>query len=591
MVLRVANCSGFLGDRHSAAHEMVHDGQIDVLTGDWLAELTMSILTKQRIRKPDAGFASPFVSQIGEVLRECIDRRITVISNAGGVNPHGCAEAVSALASEMGLELTVAVVDGDDLTERFGDLIAGGWKAQHLDSGKAFPVERLEPTTVNAYIGCWGIVEAIRAGADVVITGRVSDASPIVAAAAAHYGWSPADLDALAGAVAAGHVIECGTQATGGNFSFFRELGRPLHPGFPIAEIARDGSAVITKHDSTAGEVTVETVIAQLLYEIDGPCYANPDVIARFDTLRVEQVGVDRVRISGAFGSAVPDSLKVGIVADYGWASEMTMIITGLDRSTKAAFVQDQLWHEFPDGRETFDDVEVNLIGTEMADPQSLDEATSLLRIAVGSLDRTVVERFSRVVVELVLGGYPGMALTSPPARARQRQLFWPALIPADDVIERVSMRGEQWDVSRTEPMAGRPVDDVAPVVSTSILVAGKTVNAPLGLIAGSRSGDKGGNATLGIWARSEDAYDFLHSWWTIDNVRDLLGVDDATELRIWHLPTLRAMGATVLGWLGAGTATNLQLDTQAKGLGEYVRARFIEIPEALLSGTVGFPS
>jgi hypothetical protein len=582
LTLRIANCSGFLGDRLSAAREMVEGGPIDYLTGDWLAELTMSILAKQRTRDPDAGYPRSFVQQMSDVLGICGDRGIKVIANAGGVNPLGCAEAVRGIIADLGLDLIVAVVDGDDITARMGDLHEQGWQAEHLDSGAPFASTGLHPTVVNVYLGCWGIVEAIRAGADIVITGRVSDASPIVAAAAVHHGWSPHDLDALAGAVVAGHVIECSAQATGGNYSFFSEIDRPHHPGFPIAEIEADGSAIITKHDGTAGQVTTETVIAQLLYEIDGPRYANPDVIARLDHVQVTQVSNDRVRVSGAFGEHVPDTLKTGIVADLGYSAEMTMIITGLDRDAKVEFALGQLWAEFPHGRDTFDEVEVNVIGGGVTDPQTLDQATALLRVAVAHRERDVVDRFSRALVELVLGGYPGMALTSPPARARQRQLFWPTLLPIEHAPEHVTIDGRSWVVARSEVKARRAVPLAEPP-NARPPHGEQTTSVPLGHLAGSRSGDKGGNATLGLWARSDAAYSFLSTWWTPENVDKLLNPGEDVTLRLWHLPRLRAVGVTVVGWLGAGTATNLALDTQAKGLGEYVRARHVDVPAALL--------
>lgn len=586
MTLRIANCSGFLGDRRNGATEMVDGGPIDYLTGDWLAELTMSILAKQRSRDPDAGYPRSFVDQIGAVLTTCRDRGITIIANAGGVNPHGCAAAVRSAADERGVSPTIAVVDGDDVTDRFHTWQEQGWPAAHLDTGRPFADTGLEPTVVNTYLGCWGIVEALRAGADIVITGRVSDASPIVAAAAAHYGWTPHDLDRLAGAVVAGHLVECSAQVTGGNFSFFAENPRPDHPGFPIAEIEPDGSTVITKHAGTNGLITVDTVTAQLLYEIDGPRYANPDVIARFDNLVVEQVGVDRVRVSGAFGEQIPSTLKAGAVSDYGWSTEMTMLVTGLDRDRKVDYALGQLWAEFPKGRDTFDDVEVNVIGGGIENPASLDETTCLLRVAVADQDKTLVRRFSRVVVEVLLGGYPGMALTTPPARARQRQLFWPTLIPADWVSERVTMDDKSWQVQRTQPGPIRDVPLAAPLDSPEPDAdPADLVNVPLGRIAGSRSGDKGGNATLGVWARSDEAYQFLRRWWTPDHVADLLHsrTSPGVTLRLWHLPTLRAVGVTVVGWLGQGTATNIALDTQAKGLGEFVRSRHIEVPRILL--------
>jgi hypothetical protein len=585
MTLRVANCSGFLGDRQAAAKEMVEGGPIDYLTGDWLAELTMSILAKQHTRSPEAGYPSSFVTQISEVLRTCQDRGITVIANAGGVNPHDCAGALQTAAHEQSLDVTIAVVDGDDITDRFSLWQEQGWPAAHLDTGVPFADTGLEPTVVNAYLGCWGIVEALRAGADVVITGRVSDASPIVAAAATHYGWTPQDLDQLAGAVVAGHLIECGTQVTGGNFAFFTENERPNHPGFPIAEIDADGSTVITKHEGSNGIITTDTVTAQLLYEIDGPRYANPDVIIRLDRLVVEQLGPDRVRVSGAFGEHIPSTLKAGVVADYGFSTEMTMLVTGLDRDRKVDYVLEQLWEEFPDGKKTFDDVEVNVIGGSDDNPLSPDAATALLRIAVADEDKTVVNRFSRVVVELMLGGYPGMALTSPPARARQRQLFWPTLFPANWVSERVTVSGETWQVHRAHSAPTHNAPPPEPPPPTQQTDAAVTVRAPLGRIAGSRSGDKGGNATLGLWTRSDKAHEFLQAQWTEQYVTDLLQVHNRSDitLRLWHLPNLRAVGVTVLGWLGQGTATNILLDTQAKGLGEFVRARHIEIPQALL--------
>lgn len=583
MTMRIANCSGFLGDRKTAALEMVKGGPIDYLTGDWLAELTMSILAKQRGRDPEAGYPQSFIEQMSDVMATCQERGITIIANAGGVNPHGCAEAVRAIATEQGLTLTVAVVDGDDITQEFAARQEHGWPAAHLDTGAPFADTGLTPSVVNVYLGCWGIVEAIRAGADVVITGRVSDASPIVAAAATHYGWSPHDLDRLAGAVVAGHVIECSAQATGGNFSFFAENCRGNHPGFPIVEIEPDGSVVITKHAGTNGMVTVETVTAQLLYEIDGPRYANPDVIARLDHLVVEQVGSDRVRMSGARGEQIPPTLKAGIVADYGWSAEMTMLLTGLDRDQKVDYALAQLWAEFSGGRESFEDVSINVIGGDKDNPGSLDEATGLLRIAVADHDKGLVSRFSRVVVELILGGYPGMALTSPPARPRQRQLFWPTLIPAEWVNERVTVNDRTWTVSRAQPEVALdiPLKQLTTPGAASNPV--ELLRAPLGRIVGSRSGDKGGNATLGIWARTDAAYEFLYEWWTPEHVSALLGASPDVTLRLWHLPNLRALGATVVGWLGKGTATNTLLDTQAKGLGEFVRARHIEMPKVLL--------
>ncbi|MGH9115198.1 MAG: acyclic terpene utilization AtuA family protein, partial [Acidimicrobiales bacterium] len=281
--IRIANCSGFYGDRLSAAREMVDGGPIDVLTGDWLAELTMLILAKGMQRDPAGGYARTFVTQMEQVMGDCLDRGIKVVSNAGGLSPRGCAQAVEAVAARLGLHPVVAFVEGDDLVPRMEELRAAGVEFSHMDTGQ--PLGDRPVMTANAYLGGWGIAEALGRGADIVVTGRVTDAALVVGPAAWHHRWRRDDWDALAGAVVAGHVIECGPQATGGNYSFFTEVPGLDHPGFPIAEVAPDGSSVITKHRGHGGQVSVGTVTAQLLYEIAGPAYANPDVTARFDSI------------------------------------------------------------------------------------------------------------------------------------------------------------------------------------------------------------------------------------------------------------------------------------------------------------------
>ncbi len=270
--IRIANCSGFYGDRLAAAREMVDGGPIDVLTGDWLAELTMLILAKNRQRDPAAGYGRTFVTQLEQVMGDCLDRGIKVVSNAGGLSPRGCADAVAALAAKLGLDPVIAYVTGDDLVPRLPELRAAGVDFANLDTGE--PLGDRAVITANAYLGGWGIADALARGADIVITGRVTDAALTVGPAAWWHGWRRDDWDALAGAVVAGHVIECGAQATGGNFAFFTEVPGLEHPGFPVAEVAADGSSVITKHPGQGGMVSVDTVTAQLLYEIGGtaPC-------------------------------------------------------------------------------------------------------------------------------------------------------------------------------------------------------------------------------------------------------------------------------------------------------------------------------
>lgn len=579
--LRIANCSGFFGDRLSAAREMIDGGPVDVLTGDWLAELTMGLLAKQQLRKPDSGYARTFVTQLDDVLGDCLDRGIKIVSNAGGLDPHNCAARVSDIAARLGRTVTVAVVDGDNATDAFAAERASGWAAPHLDSGENFP-SATDPLAVNAYLGAWGIVEALHAGADVVITGRVTDAAIIVGPAAWHFGWNRTDWDKLAGAVAAGHVIECGAQATGGNYSFFTEIPDMRAVGFPIAEIYPDGSSVITKHPGTGGAVTPETVTAQLLYEIDGPRYANPDVITRLDTVRVDSIGTDRVRLSGAQGEPAPATVKVGAVFSGGWRNETTFVLTGTQIEDKARVVQEALWERIPGGEKSFESTTVRLLRADHPDPATMNEAISLLTITVTGTDRQKVSSFSRAAVEIGLATYPGAYFTAPPGAGTEFMVFWPTLMDSTLFDQRITLGEKTWTVP-APPRSAQSVTITSPTAPPASGVGGPVQHLPLGTVLGARSGDKAGNATLGVWARNDPTHRWLRSWWSEDTIRELVPEAAGCELRLWELPHLRACGVTIVGLLGRGVAANPHLDSQAKGLGEYLRAKHVDIPTELL--------
>lgn len=580
--LRIANCSGFFGDRLSAAREMVDGGPIDVLTGDWLAELTMGVLAKQQAANPQAGFARSFVQQMEDVLSDCLDRGIKIVSNAGGLNPHELGREITALASRLGREVRIAVVDGDDARSLFATCQAQGWRAPHLDTDAPYASLGSEPVAANAYLGGWAITEALAAGAEVVITGRVTDAAIILGPAAWHFGWARDDWDALAGAVAAGHVIECGTQATGGNFSFFREIPQLTRAGFPIAELHADGSCVITKHPGTGGEVTVETVTAQLLYEIDGPRYFNPDVVTRLDTARLEQLAPDRVRMSGVRGEPAPGHVKVGVISTAGWRNSMTFVLTGTDIDAKAELAQRALWADIEGGREAFDTVTVRLLRNDRADPQTVEQSVALLTVTVTARERNRVNHFSRAAIETGLASYPGLYFTSAPGAASELMVFWPTLMSADRFSARVTLDGRTWRVVRHWPM---PLlhEVIGPEPPTARVPDSSTRRMPLGTVLGARSGDKAGNATLGVWARDDQGYRWLRNWWTEQRLRELIPESQGHALKFWELPHLRACGVTIVGILGYGVAANPDLDSQAKGLGEYLRAKYVDIPVSLL--------
>jgi hypothetical protein len=592
--LRIANCSGFYGDRRSAPTELLEGGPIDVLTGDYLAELTMLILWRSRGRDPAKGYATSFLAQMEECLGLAVDKGVKVVANAGGLNPAGLAAELRALAERLGLEVGVAHVEGDDLLGRLDDLRAAGEPLAHLDTGVPLAAAGVAPVTANAYLGAWGIVAALAAGADVVVCGRVTDASLVVGPAAWRFGWAADDWDRLAGAVVAGHVLECGTQATGGNYAFLDELPDARPPGFPIAEVAADGSAVVTKHPGTGGLVSVGTVTAQLLYEIAGPAYENPDVVARFDTVRVTDAGPDRVRLSGTRGQPAPERLKVAINYLGGFRNSMSFVLTGLDLEAKAAMAETALFERLG-GRDRFQSAESRLVGRPAADPASAEEAVAELRVTVKDPDPSRVGRaFSNAAIELALANYPGCYTTTPPGDATPYGVFWPALVPADLVEQvvvlpdgrRLPIKPPVPGTLEPHPPAPGPPAYPSPTHPTSTHPAPThrpTVRAPLGRVFGARSGDKGGNANVGVWARNEAAYRFLDGFLTVERFRELIPEARALVVRRHELPNLLALNFVVVGLLGEGVSSSTRIDPQAKGLGEWLRARVVELPVELL--------
>ncbi len=553
--LRVGNCSGFYGDRFAAVREMLDGGELDVLTGDYLAELTMLILGRDRLKDPTLGYAKTFLAQMEESLGLAVERGVRIVTNAGGLNPAGLAKRLRDLATSLGIDASVAHVEGDDLLPRADELGLGS------------------PLAANAYLGAWGIVACLADGADVVVTGRVTDASLVVGPAAAHFGWAPTDYDALAGATAAGHVIECSAQATGGNYAFFTEIGDLHRPGFPIAELNGDGTSVITKHEGTGGAVTTETVTAQLLYEITGARYAGPDVTTRFDTITLDADGPDRVRISGVRGEPPPPTLKAGLATLGGFRNEVVFVLTGLDIEAKAALVQDQLsgfaaaW---------------TLARTDHLDAASEQEASALLHGVVRSADPKAIGRaFSGAAVELALASYPGFHLTAPPGDAAPYGVFTAAYVAATDV-DHVAVLSDGTRVAVDPPAESAALAEV-PEPTLPAPPDGPTRRAPLGAVAGARSGDKGGSANVGVWARTDEAWPWLANALTVDEVRRLLPETASSPVTRHVLPNLRALNFVIDGLLGEGVASQARFDPQAKALGEWLRSRHVDIPEALL--------
>ncbi|MFE7671546.1 acyclic terpene utilization AtuA family protein [Streptomyces albidoflavus] len=566
--LRIGNASGFYGDRFDALREMLTDGPLDVLTGDYLAELTLLILGRDRLADPERGYARTHLRQLEQCLGLAHERGVRIVTNAGGLNPAGLAGRIGELAKTLGLPTRVAHVEGDDLLHR-----PGRWGEGVL--------------TANAYLGGFGIAACLEAGADVVVTGRVTDAALVSGPAAAHFGWSPDDHDQLAGAVVAGHLLECGTQATGGNYAFFTDHDPALlrRPGFPLAEIHADGSSVLTKHPGTGGVVTVGTATAQLLYETSGPRYAGPDVTARLDTVRLSQEAPDRVRVEGVRGEAPPPTLKAGLTRLGGWRNEVVFVLTGLDIEAKAELVKAQLGDALAAAGPK--EVRWELARTDHEDAATEETASALLRLVVRDPEAEKVGRVvSGAAVELALAGYPGFHLTAPPGKGSPYGVFEAVPVERDQVGHTAVLPGGE-RVTVPDPERTRALAPAGEPELPEPLPPGPTRRLPLGTVAGARSGDKGGSANIGVWVRDERAYRWLVHTLTVERLRELLPETAGLAVTRYALPALHAVNFHVEGLLGDGVAAQARFDPQAKGVGEWLRARHLDIPEAVLSQEV----
>ncbi len=571
-VLRIGNCSGFYGDRLAAMRELLEGTpRVDVLTGDYLAELTMLILGRDRMKDPSLGYARTFVRQAEDCLGLALESGVRIVANAGGLNPAGLAGRLRDIADGLGLDVAVAYVDGDDLLPRAEELgLARGGK----------------PLTANAYLGAFGIAAALDAGADVVVTGRVTDASLVVGPAVAHFGWPRTAYDQLAGAVVAGHVVECGAQACGGNFSGFLGLprdGRPI--GFPVAEVAADGSSVITKQDGSGGAVTVDTVTAQLMYEIDGPRYLGPDVTTRLDSVRLAPDGPDRVRIHGVVGEPPPPTAKVCLNELGGFRNTVELVLVGLDIDAKAAWVRGQV--EAALARHRPASVEWTLARTDREDADTEEAASCRLRCVVRDADPDVVGRaFTAPVVELGLASYPGFTLTSPPGPASPYGVYRAGYV-AQEAVPHQAVLADGSVVAVPPPDVVADGSETVAALPARPPVPGATRRLPLGTFVHARSGDKGGDANLGLWvadaARQPERVGWLLGLVTPDVVRRLVPEAENLDVDVVPLPHLGGVNVVLHGLLGEGVAASGRFDPQAKGLGEWARARHVDVPEALL--------
>jgi len=447
--LLVANGQGFWGDSILGPVRLVREGPLHYLTLDYLAEVTMSILQKLKTRNPEAGYATDFVTMLERVLPTCREKGIRILANAAGVNPHACLRAVSATVRKLGLRgVRIGVVEGDDILEDLRGLVAAGEPFANMDTGEPIAAHLEQVRSANVYLGAVPVVEALRQGADVVVAGRVTDPSLVVAPMIHEFGWSLEEYDKLAAATVAGHVVECGAQCTGGNFVRWRDVPDLARVGYPVIEARADGTFTVTKHPGTGGLVTVESVTSQLVYEMGDPSrYVTPDCVADFTSIHLEPDGPDRVRVSRVRGAPPTETYKVSISLHRGWKASGQLTIAGPDAVEKAELCASIVFDRLRMDGVAFAEDErlVELVGTNVCHagiaPAPAEPAEVVLRLGVRSPDRAKVDRFGMEIAPLVTSGPPGVTgFAGGRPKATEVIGFWPALLDKSRVRARVTV-------------------------------------------------------------------------------------------------------------------------------------------------------
>ena len=594
-MLRIGNASGYWGDDLTALKRQILGGPLDVVTMDFLAEITMSILQKQLDRNPEAGFARDFVDQMREVFVEAMERNVTIISNAGGVRPRAAGDALLAVATELGLSPTIGVVAGDDVKDRLAGWNADGVDMANMDDGR--PISEIidRVTSANVYLGAAPVVEALAQGADVIVTGRVTDTGITVAPMIHHFGWDPTDWDKIASGIIAGHILECGAQSTGGNFTDWRKVSSFHNIGYPIVEVDEDGSFVVTKHEGTGGLVSVDTVREQLVYEMGDPVsYLTPDVVVDFTSIQLTADGPDRVRVSGIKGAAPTDLFKVSISYDDGFKASGSVIVSGPDAREKSEAFSEILWGRLPE----FEASLTEYVGADSTwGPLSPDhDAPEInLRFGVRDHDKTKIRQFATTLPAIILSGPPGVAVTGGRPGAQDVVAYWPCLIPRSLVDADVTVLNAdgatETTVSTTGPTGvGRVESEPDATERAPIELTGELVEVPLATIAHGRSGDKGDTCNVGIIARHPSIYPWLVENVTAKKVAEVFTGIAFGEVERFEVPNIDALNFLLHESLGGGGTLSLHIDAQGKTYSHALLSIPVEVDVALVNLCAGEP-
>jgi len=593
-IIRIGNASGYWGDDPGALFRQVNGGRLDYITMDFLAEITMSIMQKQRKRDPEAGYARDFIPMLESVLKKMLSDGTKIITNAGGVNPEACAEAISQMAMKLGLRPKIAVVYGDDINDRLAELEAKGCKFSNMEDGRNFSEVNGRIAAANVYFGAAPVVAALKMSPDIIITGRVTDTGITLAPMIHELGWSLDDWNKLSAGIVAGHIIECGTHSTGGNFTDWHLVPSFDNPGYPIVEMQEDGTFFVTKHPGSGGLVSVDTVREQLFYEMGNPVsYLTPDVVADFSTIQLEAAGENRVKVFGIRGYEPTPLYKVSMAYADGFKSIGEIAISGPDARKKAEKFAEIFWKKV--GTD-FAATETEYVGYN-AFHRGMgheDEGNEIiLRLGARDSDQRKLKTFGKMIPALILGGPPGVAILGGVPRIQEIMSYWPALIPKNATHPMIAFYDNGYtNISEiddtlvghfTEPPVDSQVAEKVSLSLSDILSRFKKGDC-LSTICLGRSGDKGDTSNIGVIARSKKSYDFLEKHITAQVVKDLFQELCQGRVIRYSVPNMLGFNFLLEGSLGGGGTMTLRSDAQGKMFAQALLRQKIEIPQDILN-------